>query len=52
VSVGAVRDFRIAEHVKIGLGALYAFNFVPRALEDEYEGNPSGAMTFIRLKID
>jgi hypothetical protein len=51
-SLGAIRDFRIAEQVKIGIGALYAFNFVPDALEQSYGGDPSGAMTFIRLKID
>ena len=42
----------LRDHVKIGIGALYAFNFVPRALEESYGGDPNGAMTFIRLKID
>jgi hypothetical protein len=52
VSLGAIRDFRVAPNVKFGIGGLYAFNFVPDALESEYGGDPNGAMAFIRLKID
>ena len=52
-SVGVIRDFRIADHVKIGVGALYAFNFVPQTLAPLYGGSdPQGAMAFIRLKVD
>jgi hypothetical protein len=52
-SLGVIRDFRLSDHVKIGVGALYAFNFVPRALAPLYGGSdPQGAMAFIRLKID
>ena len=29
VSLGAIRDFRVAPNVRLGLGALYALNFVP-----------------------
>jgi hypothetical protein len=53
LSVGAIRDFTVAGHVKIGVGALYALNSVPDGLEDACgEGTPSGAMAFIRLKIE
>jgi hypothetical protein len=52
VSIGAIRDFAVAPSVKLGLGGLYALNFVPGALEPLYEGDPSGAMAFVRLKID
>jgi hypothetical protein len=52
VSLGTVRDFRVARNVKLGLGGLYAFNFVPAALEQEYGGDPQGAMVFLRLKIE
>jgi hypothetical protein len=52
VSLGAIRNFRIAPHVRFGLGAQYALNFVPAALEALYDGEPGGAMAFIRLKID
>lgn len=52
LSLGAVRDFRVAENVKVGLGAAYAWSFVPEALEHAYGERPSGAVAFVRLKID
>ena len=52
VSLGAIRDFRVAPNVRLGLGAQYALNFVPAALEASYAGDPDGAMAFIRLRID
>jgi hypothetical protein len=51
--VGAVRDFRIAEHLSFGVGGLFAVNFVPDGLVPLYGGNnPTGAMGFLRLKLD
>jgi len=52
VSLGAIRDFRVAPHVRLGLGGLYAFNFVPDALRPSYGGNPEGLMAFLRLRVD
>jgi hypothetical protein len=53
VSFGAIRDFRIADHLSIGPGSLVALNFVPNALAPLYGGsNPIGAMAFVRLKLD
>ena len=53
VSLGAVRDFRIAKNWSIGAGGLFAVNFVPDALAGAYDGhNPVGAMAFVRLKLD
>ena len=53
VSLGAVRDFRLAEHLSFGAGGLFALNFVPDALAPLYGGsNPTGAMAFVRLKLD
>ena len=53
VSVGAVRDFRIAEHFTVGAGGLFAVNFMPDSLAPLYGGNnPIGAMGFLRLKLD
>jgi hypothetical protein len=53
LSIGAVRDFRIADHWSIGGGGLAAVNFVPDALAPAYGGhNPTGAMAFVRLKLD
>jgi hypothetical protein len=51
-SLGLIRDFRLAPHVRVGLGGLYAFNFVPDQLEALYDGDPEGVMLFVRLKID
>jgi hypothetical protein len=51
VSAGIIRDFRVAPHLRLGLGGLYALDFVPRALRGTYDGNPEGAMAFIRLKV-
>jgi hypothetical protein len=52
ISLGAIRDFRIAPNVRFGVGGLYAMNFVPGPLEALYAGDPDGAMLFIRLRID
>jgi hypothetical protein len=53
VSLGAVREFTIADHLSLGLGGLLAVNFVPTALAPLYGGhNPIGAMGFARLKLD
>ena len=53
MSLGAVRDFRIADHLAFGAGGLLAVNFVPKPLASLYGGsNPTGAMAFVRLKLD
>ena len=53
VSVGAIRDFRIADHLSLGAGGLFALNFVPPAIAPLYGGsNPVGAMGFVRVKLD
>jgi hypothetical protein len=53
VSLGAVRDFKVAEHFSLGLGGLFAVNFLPDALAPLYGGhNPTGAMGFVRMRLD
>jgi hypothetical protein len=53
VSLGAIRDFRVADHLTVGAGALVAVNFIPDGLSPLYGGgNPLGAMGFLRLKIE
>jgi hypothetical protein len=53
VSLGAVRDFRVADHLSVGAGGLFALNFVPDDLAPLYGGHrPTGAMGFVRLKLD
>jgi hypothetical protein len=52
-SIGALRDFRVADHLSLGAGGLFSLNFVPNGLAPLYGGhNPTGAMAFIRLKLD
>ena len=52
VSLGAVRDFPVGEHLAIGAGGLFSVNFVPDALAPAYGGhNPTAAMGFVRLKL-
>jgi len=52
VSIGAVRDFRIAPNLSLGAGGLVAVNFVPDGLAPLYGGhNPLGAMGFVRIKL-
>ncbi len=52
VAVGGIRDFRVREHLKFGLGLQVARNFVPAALDTVYGGDRWGAMGFMRLKLD
>ena len=52
ISVGLLREFEIAPKLKLGLGGLYAFNFVPGEIEPVYGGDPNGAMAFVRLKLE
>lgn len=53
VSLGAVRDFRLTDHLLIGAGGLFAVNFVPSALAPLYgSNNPVGAMGFVRFKLN
>jgi hypothetical protein len=52
ISIGAIRDFRIADHLSLGAGGLMAVNFVPDPLEQLYGGHhPTGAMGFVRVMI-
>ena len=51
-SIGVIRDFQAAPHLKLGVGGLYARNWVPSGLDALYGGSPDGAMAFVRLKVD
>jgi hypothetical protein len=53
VSLGVVRDFRIADHLSMGAGGLFALNFVPGSLAPLYGSrNPAGAIGFLRLRLN
>jgi hypothetical protein len=49
LTLGAIRDWPVAEHLKIGLGALYAFDFTPSAIAPSYGDTPHGVMAFVRF---
>jgi hypothetical protein len=51
-SLGGIMDFPVAKHVKLGLGGLVSFSFVPGPLEPSYSGDPKGGMIFLRLRVD
>ena len=52
LSLGAIHDWRIAEHWKIGLGGSYDFVFVPSSLTPSYGSDPHGAMVFTRIALE
>jgi hypothetical protein len=52
MSLGLIRDFPLAGHARIGIGAQYAFNFLPAALAPLYGRSPQGAMVFLRLRVE
>lgn len=52
VAVGAIRDWRVADHLSVGLGAQMAVNFIPSGLQAAYGTSPVGAMVFLRMRID
>jgi hypothetical protein len=49
ISLGVIHDWALAEHWKVGLGGLYAFDFAPSSPAGGYGGTPRGAMAFVRL---
>jgi len=53
VSLGAIRDFRVAKNLTLGAGGLVSANFIPDGLSPLYGGHtPLGAMGFLRLKVE
>ena len=52
ISAGALRDFTVARHATIGIGALLSVNFLDGVLEPLYGSRPAGGMVFVRLKVD
>jgi hypothetical protein len=52
LTIGGIRDWQIAAHVKFGVGASYAFGFVPSFVIPSYGASPRGAMGFIRFVLD
>ncbi|HEX6867131.1 MAG TPA: hypothetical protein VF122_07860 [Caulobacteraceae bacterium] len=51
LSLGAVRDFRLAEHVKVGVGGQVSAFDIEEPLGATY-GDPTGTAVFVRFKLD
>ncbi len=51
-AVGAIRDFRVAPHLKFGIGAQGARSFTPAGLDPAYGGDRWAGIGFVRVKID
>ncbi len=51
-SIGAIRDWRLARNLKIGLGGLVTGNRIPGALKHAYGSSPTAAMGFVRLLVE
>jgi hypothetical protein len=49
LTIGLRREVPLSERVRIGFGALYAFNRVDAALRASYGGHPDGAMVFLQF---
>ena len=50
-TLGLIRDWRVADHLKLGLGGSYSVDFVPSGVP-AYGGGPHGAMVFLRVIAD
>jgi hypothetical protein len=52
LSLGYVRDFRLRDHVKLGVGGVASAYSAPSSLDPAYGRNPTSYMVFVRLKLD
>ena len=50
-SAGYIYDFRLAEHMKLGIGGLASKYIVPSGLAAAYGRDPTSVMAFLRLKL-
>ena len=51
-SLGAVRDWRVAEHAALGFGLQGSLALPSDGLSLSYDGDQAGGMAFVRLRID
>jgi hypothetical protein len=51
LTVGYIRDFHIAEHVKFGVGGLVDRYAYPNTVDNEYGAYPTSFMLFMRFKL-
>lgn len=51
VSLGAIRDFRVAPHLLFGIGGVVSRSLTPGGLDVAYGSNQTSATGFVRLKL-
>ena len=51
LSVGYIRDVRVAAHVKLGVGGLVSRYSYPATLDRVYSNSPTSLMLFLRVKL-
>lgn len=51
VSLGYIRDFHLAEHMKFGIGGLISRYAYPSQIDGDYGSEPTSYMVFMRLKL-
>jgi hypothetical protein len=50
-TIGVSRDFRLSDNLVMAIGASATQNWVSDALSPLYDGDPTGALAFVRFKI-
>lgn len=50
--IGAIRTFRLAHNMTLGLGLVRQFNTVPDALKPVYGDHPNGTVAFLQWKLN
>jgi hypothetical protein len=51
LSLGYIRDFHVAEHLKFGVGGLVSRYAYPSKIDNAYGSDPTSYMLFVRLKL-
>jgi hypothetical protein len=52
LSFGAIRDFKVSEHWKVGLGGEFVFDFAPGSAIPSYGATPRGGLAFVRITAE
>ncbi len=50
-SLGYIYDFPVADHLKLGFGAMGSVTALPSAIQPAYGSNPASYMLFTRIKL-
>ena len=52
IALGVIHDWPVGDHLKLGLGGVYDFDFAPSSSIASYGGDPHGMMLFLRAIAD